>query len=160
MNHRPLIFGNHRAERLQILHAFANRYGVSVDAITGPRRTKAITEIRWRVMRAMRQHGYSLGQIGKTLRRDHTTVMYGLRRLEELEGRETLETNAMAKKFDREQKLQCILRELRMRRNVYPKWVADRRLSQADADEQIALMEAIRDDYMPPGLFDGTEHTQ
>lgn len=34
-------------------------------------------------------------------------------------------------------------RESYMRRRVYPKWVADGRLTQADADRRIDMMEAI-----------------
>lgn len=33
-------------------------------------------------------------------------------------------------------------REVGLRRNVYPRWVAQKRLTQADADRQIANMEA------------------
>jgi hypothetical protein len=33
-------------------------------------------------------------------------------------------------------------REIGMRKNVYPKWVASGRLSQAQADKQLAAMEA------------------
>ncbi len=34
-------------------------------------------------------------------------------------------------------------RELAMRRNVYPKWVDSRRMTQDKADREIAAMEAI-----------------
>jgi hypothetical protein len=37
----------------------------------------------------------------------------------------------------------CAGREARMRRRVYPRWVAEGRMQQADADHQIACMEAI-----------------
>lgn len=33
-------------------------------------------------------------------------------------------------------------REIGMRKNVYPKWVAAKRMSQADMDRRIATMEA------------------
>lgn len=45
-------------------------------------------------------------------------------------------------------------RELAMRRRVYPNLVGRGKLSQADADRRIALMEAIMEDYRPKGLFD------
>lgn len=38
-------------------------------------------------------------------------------------------------------------REAAMRRRVYVRWVADGRMTQAAADEQIAVMEAIAADY-------------
>lgn len=48
-----------------------------------------------------------------------------------------------------DQKRACIERELKMRRRVYPRWVQDGRMSQAKADEEIAVMEAILADYPP-----------
>jgi hypothetical protein len=58
-------------------------------------------------------------------------------------------------------KLACVQRELRMRREVYPRRVVNKKMSQAQADREIAVMEAIVDDYdrsskvMEPELFDG-----
>jgi hypothetical protein len=46
-----------------------------------------------------------------------------------------------------QQKLDCIEREIRMRERVYPRWVADKKMSQAKADEELATMRAIADDY-------------
>ncbi len=55
----------------------------------------------------------------------------------------------------RQQKRDAALREVKMRRRVYPRWVADGRMTQAKADEEIAIMEAIAADYAEPDLFDG-----
>ena len=41
----------------------------------------------------------------------------------------------------------CIERELRMRCRVYQRFVAAGKLSQAEADREIAVMEAILADY-------------
>lgn len=41
------------------------------------------------------------------------------------------------------QMVECAERELALRRNVYPKWVAARRMAQAKATEEIRRMEAI-----------------
>jgi hypothetical protein len=49
--------------------------------------------------------------------------------------------------FTAEQKRACAERELKMRERVYPRWIADRRMTQAKADEEIALMRAIMADY-------------
>lgn len=46
-----------------------------------------------------------------------------------------------------EDKLACVEREVKMRRRVYPRWVENKRMTQAQADREIALMEAIADDY-------------
>ena len=44
-------------------------------------------------------------------------------------------------------KLACAERELKMRRKVYPRWIADGRLSAGKAAHEIAAMEAIVADY-------------
>lgn len=46
-----------------------------------------------------------------------------------------------------ERKLACLQRELKMRRKVYPRWVKDRKMAQAQADAEIAIMTAIVEDY-------------
>lgn len=40
--------------------------------------------------------------------------------------------------------LDCIERELRFRRHVYPRRVADGKMTQVLADRQIALMESVK----------------
>ncbi len=37
----------------------------------------------------------------------------------------------------------CVERELRFRRRVYPRWVGEGRMTQAEADHEIAAMEAV-----------------
>lgn len=51
--------------------------------------------------------------------------------------------------YSDDQKRSCLEREIKMRRRVYPRWVADGRMTQAKADEEIAVMEAILADYPP-----------
>ena len=55
--------------------------------------------------------------------------------------------------FTDQQKHDAALREAKLRRRLYPRWVADGRLTQGEADMQIAVMEAIAADYAPPDLF-------
>lgn len=43
-----------------------------------------------------------------------------------------------------EQLVACVDREIAFRRRVYPRWVAAGKLTQAAADEQMALMQAVR----------------
>jgi hypothetical protein len=57
-------------------------------------------------------------------------------------------------------KLECIERELKYRRFVYPKWIAANKMGQQKADREIAVMESIRDDYKrsaEPDLFGSLE---
>lgn len=49
--------------------------------------------------------------------------------------------------FTAEQKRACAERELKMRERVYPRWIADGRMSLAKADEEISLMREIAADY-------------
>lgn len=39
--------------------------------------------------------------------------------------------------------IKAVERELGFRRRVYPRWTADGRMSQAKADEEIVVMEAV-----------------
>jgi hypothetical protein len=42
----------------------------------------------------------------------------------------------------------CVRRELALRKRVYPKWVVEERMSQAKAQHEIAVMQAIHDHLM------------
>ena len=41
----------------------------------------------------------------------------------------------------------CAEREAKMRRRVYPRWVEQKRMTQAQADRETALMEAIESHF-------------
>ena len=43
------------------------------------------------------------------------------------------------------EQIKCVEREIELRRRVYPRRIADRRMSQAQADKQIAAMSAVLD---------------
>jgi hypothetical protein len=49
--------------------------------------------------------------------------------------------------FSDQAKLKCIERELALRRNVYPKWVAQGKMTQAAAEKEIQTLEDIANDY-------------
>lgn len=51
--------------------------------------------------------------------------------------------------FTDTEKLEAVRRELKYRRRVYAKRVADGAMTQALADRQIAIFEAIEADYVP-----------
>lgn len=44
-------------------------------------------------------------------------------------------------------KLACAKRELRMREQVYPRWIAQGKIKEAQARHEFAVMRAIVDDY-------------
>lgn len=68
-----------------IVEMTAMAHGLTVQDLTGPDRHRPIVRVRWRAMAEMRREGYSLPQIGRALKRDHTTIIYGLRRLQVIE---------------------------------------------------------------------------
>lgn len=49
--------------------------------------------------------------------------------------------------FTRDDKRRALDREIAMRMRVYPDWVARGRMTQTLADREIAIMQAIRQDY-------------
>ena len=46
-----------------------------------------------------------------------------------------------------QQKLDCIKREMNIRRFAYPRWVRSGRYSQTQANTELAIMSAIQGDY-------------
>lgn len=42
-----------------------------------------------------------------------------------------------------EEQIRGVMREIAMRKSCYPKWIEQRRLTQAKADHEIAVMEAV-----------------
>jgi len=53
------------------------------------------------------------------------------------------------------EKIRCLQREIALRRNVYPKWVATGRQgwTEEKAQKEIKAMEDILQDYLEPDLF-------
>lgn len=45
--------------------------------------------------------------------------------------------------IDHEQMIRCVHREIRMRRQVYPRWVEAKKMTQELADTEIKTMEAV-----------------
>lgn len=51
----------------------------------------------------------------------------------------------LAQSITVDQQIACVRRELAMRRNVYPKWVANGRMTQQAAEKEMAGMQAVHD---------------
>lgn len=58
------------------------------------------------------------------------------------------------------EKRACLEREIALRARVYPRRVAQGRMTQADADREIAAMRAILRDYEAPDLFAVTRNSR
>lgn len=70
---------------LAVAMAVADAYGLSWEEITGPGRTFRVAHPRQHAFWALRQlcPHLSLPQIGMMFGKDHTTVLYGIRKHEE-----------------------------------------------------------------------------
>ena len=49
--------------------------------------------------------------------------------------------------YTAKEKREAAERELKMRQRVYPRWVTDKRMAQAKADYEMAVMAEIVEDY-------------
>lgn len=58
-------------------------HDVGIRDLMSPRRTPRLARARWRAMQIMRDRGASLPAIGRHLQLHHTTVLHGLRRIQE-----------------------------------------------------------------------------
>lgn len=67
-----------------IVASVAEVAAVPVAEIMGPSRLRKVARARQLAMWHGRQAGLTLGQIGQYLNRDHTSVMNGVRRIEQL----------------------------------------------------------------------------
>lgn len=80
-------FPNRLAEAPIYLRAACKIWDVTMREILSKRRTKRLVEARWAVMHKLREDGYTLQEIAvATYRKDHATVMHGLRAVEALKG--------------------------------------------------------------------------
>jgi hypothetical protein len=50
-------------------------------------------------------------------------------------------------RFTADQKYHEVLRELALRRKLYPRWIAEGRVSEEEAKKRINIMAEIADDY-------------
>ena len=48
----------------------------------------------------------------------------------------------------RHDKITCIVRELALRKRVYPKWIKEKRMTAEKAELEISIMSEILDDYL------------
>ncbi len=62
------------------MKAVARHFGVWESALVGAGRTRRVVQARHLLMYLLHEQGLSTTQIGRIVRRDHTTVVYGIRR--------------------------------------------------------------------------------
>lgn len=59
----------------------AKKFGFTIDDVRGEMRSNAISECRRAIYYRLRQEGLSFSQIGRICRKDHTSVMYGCKKV-------------------------------------------------------------------------------
>lgn len=68
--------------------AGAKEFRVDADDLLGPARKRHLAYARFAVWAALRQRGATLMTIAEYFKRDHTSIMYGIGRAEELAQRD------------------------------------------------------------------------
>lgn len=68
--------------------AAADMFRVSPEALISYEKPKALMPARFALYKALRLRGWSYPQIGQTLNRDHSSVIYGVRRADWLMDRD------------------------------------------------------------------------
>lgn len=74
-----------RERNLTIIDHIASEYGYDRHDIIGKRRFKVLVEIRCECIKFFREQGYSTPEIGRIMRRDHSTVLHALKKMEKAE---------------------------------------------------------------------------
>jgi chromosomal replication initiation ATPase DnaA len=82
----PAIPWQPRAGLSEIVRRVARTAGIPVDELRGPSKAADLVRLRRIAMSEARKAGHSLSAIGRELNRDHTTVLAGLRVLEQEAG--------------------------------------------------------------------------
>lgn len=70
-----------RAKVADLASQITEATGVSLEAMLGRGRTTDISHARQCLMAALWKEGLSISEVGYVLGRDHTTVIFGLRKL-------------------------------------------------------------------------------
>ena len=81
-------FAAHRRRLLVLAVEVARVYGLKVEDFKDRTRVREVAWPRQEFMLAAHRQGYSLGQIGRFLNRDHTTILHGIRAAQAREARE------------------------------------------------------------------------
>jgi hypothetical protein len=82
--YRHTMEANPNKKTKALVAAIATESGLNPADILGRSKTRAIVIARWRIAKQLREAGYSYPNIGKQLGRDHTSILHGLQRLQEI----------------------------------------------------------------------------
>lgn len=68
---------------VKLAESSAESWGTAAAAIVAGVSSRTVTSARWSVWYDLHRRGWSLAAIGRFFRRDHTTVLHGVKRTEE-----------------------------------------------------------------------------
>ena len=74
-----------RERNLTIIDHIASDYGYDRHDIIGKRRFKVLVEIRHECIKFFREQGYSTPDIGRIMKRDHSTIVHALQKMAKAE---------------------------------------------------------------------------
>lgn len=75
-----MIVSSAREKNMILIRKVAEIHNVTVDDMMGNGRTSKFVEARQEAFYALHKRGLSYSEIGRIMNRDHSTVMYGVRK--------------------------------------------------------------------------------
>ena len=79
---QALLSGCELARARKAVWPVLDAYGIAWNNVIAGDRRPYMVRVRWEVYEALRKTGMSTPLIGRIVKRDHTTVLHGLRALE------------------------------------------------------------------------------
>jgi len=78
-----VMFGPPKPTGFTVARRVARRYGLTLEDIQGECKDRRMVEIRWETIAAIRRMhpGSTLHQIGRVVKKDHTTVLHALKKM-------------------------------------------------------------------------------
>lgn len=73
-----------RQKHLNDIGLVALQHGFTADEVLSPSRTAKLVQARQDCIVMFRERGYSTTEIGRIMRRDHTTIVHALQRIQKL----------------------------------------------------------------------------
>jgi chromosomal replication initiation ATPase DnaA len=69
-----------RQLNMERIAAIAQEYDYTLEDVLGPRKFRALVEVRSKCIVMLRDKGYSTTEIGRIMKRDHSTVVHALQK--------------------------------------------------------------------------------
>lgn len=66
---------------LEVISKVARLHGLTASDLLGKNRSRPVSQVRWRAMKALRERGLTHSAIGRLLKCDQSSVWHGLRKV-------------------------------------------------------------------------------